>query len=81
MQLLERWSEGHVEWLANLEWEYPALKISMDALVTLFRHLDTQLKAMNREIETLAETDKYRERVALLTEIPGMGVYSFHHLK
>jgi transposase len=74
--LLERWSEGHVRWLAEMEWEYPALKTSMDALVTLFRSLDGQLKAMNQEIERLAHTDKYRERVALLTQIPGMGVYS-----
>jgi transposase len=74
--LLERWSETHVEWLAGLEWEYPALKVSMRALVELFRYLDTQLKAMTAELETLAHTDKYRERVALLTQIPGMGVYS-----
>jgi transposase len=74
--LLERWSEGHVHWLANLEWNYPALKTSMEALVTLFRSLDAQLKAMNQEISALAETDRYRERVALLTQIPGMGVYS-----
>jgi transposase len=31
---------------------------------------------MNREIEALAETEKYRERIALLTQIPGMGIYS-----
>jgi transposase len=74
--LLERWSEGHVRWLADLEWDFPALKTSMDALVMLFRHLDEQLRAMNQEIEALAHTDKYRERVALLTQIPGMGVYS-----
>lgn len=74
--LLERWSERHVRWLADMEWEFPALKTSMDALVTLFRHLDAQLKAMNQEIEVLADTEKYRERVALLTQIPGMGVYS-----
>lgn len=74
--LLERWSEGHVQWLANLEWDFPALKTSMDALVKLFRYLDTQLKAMNDELEALAQTDKYRERVALVTQIPGMGIYS-----
>lgn len=74
--LLERWSEAHVEWLGNLEWEYPALKTSMMALVELFHYLDTQLKAMTAELEALALTDKYRERVALLTQIPGMGVYS-----
>lgn len=48
----------------------------MMALVELFQYLDKQLKAMNMELEALAQTDKYRERVALLTQIPGMGVYS-----
>ena len=72
----ERWSEAHVNWLANLQWEYPALHSSMKALVALFQYLDGQLKAMNEELEALAQTEKYRERVGLLTQIPGMGVYS-----
>jgi transposase len=74
--LVERWSEAHVRSLAEMDWEYPALKVSMGALVSLFRFLDGQLKALNQEIETLAQTDKYRERVGLLTQIPGMGIYS-----
>lgn len=74
--LLERWSEGHVKWLASIEWEYPALKASMMALVELFLYLDKQLKQMNIELESLAQTAKYRERVGLLTQIPGMGIYS-----
>jgi transposase len=75
-RLLERWSEAHIEWLGNLEWEYPALKTSMMALVELFGYLDRQLKAMNDQLEALAQTEKYRERVALLTQVPGMGMYS-----
>jgi len=74
--LLERWSEAHVKWLASIEWEYPALQASMMALVELFLYLDKQLKEMNVQLETLAQTAKYRERVGLLTQIPGMGIYS-----
>jgi transposase len=74
--LLERWSEAHVNWLATLRWAYPGLESSMKALVALFRYLDGQLKAMNEELEALAQTDKYRERVGLLTQIPGMGIYT-----
>jgi transposase len=48
----------------------------MDALVQLYRHLDGQYKALTAEVEALAETDKYRERAALLTQIPGMGIYT-----
>lgn len=74
--LLERWSEAHVKWLASIEWEYPALQASLMALVELFLYLDKQLKVMNVQLENLAQTDKYRERVGLLTQIPGMGMYS-----
>jgi transposase len=74
--LLERWSEGHVQWLERLEWEYPALAVSMKALVALFRYLDTQLKAMDGELEAVAQTEKYRDRVGLLMQIPGLGLYS-----
>ncbi|MDL1893001.1 IS110 family transposase [Sphingobacteriales bacterium CHB3] len=39
-------------------------------------YLDKQLKVMNVQLETLAQTEKYRERVGLLTQIPGVGIYS-----
>jgi transposase len=74
--LLERWSQAHVDWIANLARDNPALKTSMDALVVLYYHLDGQYKALTAEIEALAETEKYRERAALLTRIPGMGIYT-----
>ncbi len=74
--LLERWSEAHVNWITHLEWDHPALKTSMQGLVELYRYLTQQLKAMTAAIEELAQTDKYRERAALLTQIPGMGIYT-----
>lgn len=74
--VLERWSQAHVEWIANLSWDNPALKTSMEALVALYRHLDGQYKALTAEIAALAEAEKYRERAALLTQIPGMGIYT-----
>lgn len=74
--LLERWSEAHVNWITHLEWDQPALKTSMQALVELYRYLTQQLKVMATAMEELAQTDKYRERAALLTQIPGMGIYT-----
>jgi transposase len=74
--MLERWSEAHVHSLETMVWEYPALEVSMKALVALFRYLDGELKAMDEELEALAQTDKYRERIGLLMQIPGLGLYS-----
>jgi transposase len=34
------------------------------------------LKTLTKKITDLAETDKYRERVSLLLQIPGIGIYT-----
>ena len=74
--LRERWSEAYLRWIEVMEWDHPALKTSISAQLDLFRHLDGQYKALTREIEVLALTEKYRERVRLLTHIPGIGIFT-----
>jgi len=48
----------------------------MKTLLELFHHLDTQYKALTLQIEHMALTEKYRERVRLLTTIPGIGIFT-----
>jgi len=74
--LREHWSAAYVQWIETIEWDHPALKTSIGALLDLFRHLDGQYKALTREIEVLAATEKYQERVRLLTHIPGIGIFT-----
>jgi transposase len=74
--LLERWSERHVTWLESIVWEHEALAMSMKSLVALFRYLDRELKGMDEQLRALSQTDKYRERIGLLMQIPGLGLYS-----
>jgi transposase len=74
--LKERWSQMHISWIETLEWEYPALKISMDAMLTMYHNLTEQYKQLTHEIEKLALTERYRERVGLLTQIPGIGIFT-----
>jgi transposase len=74
--LREKWSQAYLRWIETIEWEFEALKTSMGALLTLYRYLDEQLKVMTGEIEALAKTEKYQERVKLLTKIPGIGVFT-----
>ena len=74
--LRERWSEAHVRWIESLSWEYPALKTSIDAMLTMYRNLTEQYKQLTHEIEVLAMTDKYQERAQLLTQIPGIGIFT-----
>ncbi|MDI6767369.1 MAG: IS110 family transposase, partial [Bacteroidota bacterium] len=42
----------------------------------LFHYVDAQYKALTLEIEHMALTEKYRERVRLLTTIPGIGIFT-----
>jgi transposase len=74
--LRERWSQDYLRWIESIEWDYEALKTSMTTLLELFYHLDKQYKALTLEIEHLALTEKYRERVRLLTTIPGIGIFT-----
>ena len=74
--LKERWSEAHVSWMQTIQWEYPSLKISLDAMLTMYRNLTEQYKQLTHEIELLALTEKYRERARLLTQIPGIGIFT-----
>ncbi len=72
----ERWSEGHVEWIESIEWEYPVLKTAMESMLKMYRELTEEYKHLTYEIEQLALTEKYRERVGLLTKIPGIGTFT-----
>lgn len=74
--LRERWSEAHLHWMESLSWEYRTLKTSIDAMLTMYRNLTEQYKELTHEIELLALTDKYRERAGLLTQIPGIGIFT-----
>ena len=72
----EHWSEGHVHWIENIEWEYPVLKTAMESMVKMYRDLTEEYKHLTSEIEQLALADRYRERVGLLTQIPGIGTFT-----
>jgi transposase len=74
--LRERWTEAHVHWMERLSWEHPALKTSLEAMLATYRYLTEQYKGLTQELERLAMTEKYRDRAALLTHIPGIGIFT-----
>jgi transposase len=74
--LKERWSEAHVHWMEQLEWDSPALKTSLAGMLTMYRNLTDQYKQLTNELEELALTQQYRQRAALLTQIPGIGIFT-----
>ena len=72
----ERWSQEYIRWIETLTWDYPALKTSIDAMLVMYRNLTEQYKQLTHEIELLALTEKYQERARLLTQIPGIGIFT-----
>ncbi len=74
--LKERWSEEHVHWMETLSWDQPSLQASMGAMLKMYRQLTEQYKQLTQELEGLALTEKYRERAALLAQIPGIGIFT-----
>ena len=49
---------------------------SLNTLIDLYEYLTQQVKHLTREVHSLARTERYAGRVALLTSIPGVGVLS-----
>jgi transposase len=72
----DAWSRRYVAALRALPYPYPAMGIAVGALLTTYEHLKAQIAALNREIQALARSEMYRERVKLLTTVPGIGVLS-----
>lgn len=72
--LREHWRQAHLQWLDSISCEFPSTRIALDALLTLYHHVDGQVRELNARLEELARSDGYAERVAVLTKIPGIGV-------
>ena len=72
----DTWSRRYVAALRAMEYPRPTLRIAMEALLTDFEQLAAQVAALNREIMALARTEMYRDRVKLLTTVPGIAVLS-----
>ncbi len=72
----DAWSGRYVAALRALPYPFPALRITIEALLTTFEELKTKIAGLNREIQALARSETYRERVKLLTTVPGIGVLS-----
>lgn len=72
----QQWTLSYVNWLRTVDLGEPCLTSSLRSLVELLDHLTRQKQQQTREVEHLARTEMYAQRVRLLTTIPGVGVLS-----
>lgn len=69
-----RWSKEFVERLHCLKFTNHWLEQSFKALLTELDNLNAQIEQQTKLIQELAKTDPYRDQVALLRTIPGIGI-------
>ncbi len=69
-----RWSNTFIEHLQALSFDDYWLQISFKSLLTEFDNLTVQIETHTKLIHELAKMDRYRDQVAILKTIPGIGI-------
>jgi len=68
------WSKRFIEWLQQITFTEPSLRISLDALLSQVIHFRLDLLKINKQIRVLSKTQQYASSVELLRSIPGIGL-------
>lgn len=67
------WSGAFLGWLEALPMERISGKAALQFYIDELKHTRQRIADLNRAIRKLSQTDSYRDRVALLKSIPGIG--------
>jgi len=68
-----KWTQIYFESLQRLEFEDRWMQESFDRLLESYSFLSVQVDQQTRILRGLSETDRYREKVKILTSVPGIG--------
>ena len=60
------WTQKHLRWLRGLEFDQTLLSNVFDSYFTEMQHCLQRLASLDREVETLAQSDRYKEVVGFL---------------
>lgn len=74
IDLASRWSNNFICWLENVEFHRSSGKQSLKTLLSELRHIRQSISDLTRDIRHLSREEPYREQVAYLKSIPGIGV-------
>jgi transposase len=67
------WTKSFIKWLESLQLSNNA-KETLDVIIKQCKNLKQSKLELTRKIRQLSETDNYKENVALLCSIPGVGL-------
>lgn len=72
----QHWSKRFYTWLQQIEFSTEYGKSNMQSLVNYSLHQREMILAKTREIRALSKTEKYSNKVRLLTSVSGIGLIS-----
>jgi transposase len=68
------WSKARRQALREMTLPSPHLRVCLNALLVTLEGLYLQIRNLDRELVTLSQTDRYRDRCARLRQLPGVGL-------
>lgn len=71
--LKANWSKAYMGWLASGPTESPDLNFCIATLVEAIEMFDKQLKQMDKRLEEIEKSERWKKQAALLRSIPGVG--------
>jgi transposase len=69
-----RWSKSYIDWLENLAISEQSGKNALNAIIFSSKNLRESVLQVTRQIRKLSESEAYKDNVALLRSIPGIGL-------
>lgn len=67
------WSNRFMSWLESLEIDRASGKEALDVLISECKNLRASILKVTKQIRCLSNTEKYKQNVALLKSVPGVG--------
>jgi len=67
------WSNNFIYWLENIDMTEKSGKESLNLLITTMKNLRISLLQITKQINELSKTESYKNDIALLRSIPGIG--------
>lgn len=68
------WSKAYLDWLTGVEIAFPSARQALNHLLDELAFYQHKRWQVDRQIVLLSRQDDYRERVALLRSVPGVGL-------
>ena len=69
----QSWSKKFINSLEKVTMEYDSGTVSLKHYLKEFKHQQEVIKGLNNDIKRLSQSESYKEKVDLLTSVPGVG--------